>query len=37
MALGVVAVVVALFFSLVLTARPAYAKTFTVNSTGDAN
>ena len=34
---GVVAVVVALFFSLVLTAKPAYAKTFTVNSTGDAN
>jgi CSLREA domain-containing protein len=37
LALGVVAVVVALFFDLLLTAKPAYAKTFTVNSTGDAN
>ena len=35
--LGVVAVAVALFFGLVLTPKPAHAKTFTVNSTGDAN
>jgi CSLREA domain-containing protein len=35
LAVGVLAVVVTSLFGLLLTARPAYAKTFTVNITGD--
>lgn len=37
LSLGVAAVVVALLFALVFTAKPAHAKTFTVNSTSDSD